>query len=139
MAIGPKYTRSAVDIISPMLSSMTDRRNRTAARNAGMLAGLSKGIEAGVNAYNWNKRENLINFVGDDKLAEMENRLVELKGEKSMIENQMKQIQNEDVTYGLSKTTEPFLSSGKQYDPKSVPPFEGLTDDEKIDIFKGGV
>ena len=136
-----KINQSAVDIINPILSNFRTRDERVAGSRAGLMQGMKDPVGAGADPYNWYKRDNLISYVGDNKLEEMNRNLIELKGELNMVTNAMKTIQNEDVTYGLSDTTEPYKTSGEEYKSgnHSVEPYPGSEDSIDYTNFEGRV
>jgi len=100
-AIGPKYERSAVDIISPMLTI----NQQMAAKNESRwnkikegVKGLSSGITEAIGSIMAvNKRKEAIKYLGDDHLKELEAELAQAKIDLTQVENEMRTIKAEDT------------------------------------------
>lgn len=132
-AIGPKYERSAVDIISPMLTI----NQQMAAKNESRwnkikegVKGLSSGITEAVSSIMAvNKRKEAIEYKGDGYLADLERQLAEAQAELAQVENSMRTIKAED----LGSLDEFIDASAKQegWNPPMV--FEADVDKMEID------
>ena len=109
----PVYERSAVDIISPMLSinqGIANRNTENWNRISTGVKGLSEGLSG---AYAMKKRADEIEYKGDQYLADLEGQLAEAKSELTNVENSMRTIKAED----LGSLDEERLEEGnKPYD-----------------------
>jgi len=93
----PVYERSAVDVISPMLSinqSLENRNKTNWDRLSTGVKGLSEGLSG---AYAMKKRSDEIEYKGDQYLADLERQLAEAQAELTQVENSMRTIKAEDL------------------------------------------
>lgn len=91
------YDKSAIDILTPMLSVAQQAKSNDAQRRKEVFEGVKGLVEGGSKAYGVYKRKGLIQYIGDDKLNEMKQQLAELEAELQSVENQMRTIKAEDI------------------------------------------
>ena len=93
-SIGPKYTKSAVDVISPMLTINQQLQSRNDTSWNRLMTG-TKGLSEGIgNALMVKKRSDVIKYNGDEYIAQLEAEKRELLEEKQRIKNEMNHIES---------------------------------------------
>lgn len=95
-SIGPKYTKSAVDVISPMLSINQQLQSRNDSDWNRLMTG-TKGLSEGIgNVIAVKKRSDAIKYKGDDYIAQLKAEKTELEAELTQVQNEMRTIRAED-------------------------------------------
>jgi len=110
----PVYERSAVEVISPMLSinqSLENRNKTNWDRLSTGVKGLSEGLSG---AYAMKKRSDEIEYKGDQYLADLERQLAEAQAELTQVENSMRTIKAEDSNSLDKEWPEPTLHNAEQ-------------------------
>lgn len=95
-SIGPKYTKSAVDVISPMLTINQQLQSRNDNSWNRLMTG-TKGLSEGIgNVIMVKKRSDDIKYKGDDYIAQLKSEKAELEAELKQVQNEMRTIRAED-------------------------------------------
>lgn len=118
MAItGPKYERSAVDIISPMLNINRQLADENRQNFDRLMAGVKGGAE-GLGGYIASeKREDAVNFKGDDYLAEIRQKIAVKESELQRVESEMEMIKKagtQEALTAASPTREAMVEMGAE-------------------------
>jgi predicted lipid-binding transport protein (Tim44 family) len=92
-----KYNRSAVDIISPMLTINQQANQRNEAMKNRFIEGAKGLVEGGAKAYTFYQRQKKIEYIGDNELNKLKQELADAKAELETVQNQMRTIKAEDI------------------------------------------
>ena len=130
MAItGPKYEQSAVDIISPMLNINRQLAEENRQNYDRLMAGVKGGAEGLSGRYASEKREDAVNFKGDDYVAEIRRQIAAKESELQRIENEMEMIKkagSQEALTAALPTNEAMADMGAEemagYKPNTAAP-----------------
>jgi len=92
-----EYNRSAVDIISPMLTINQQAAQHNEAMKNRFVEGAKDLVEGGAKAYTFYQRQKKIEYIGDNELDQLKQELAEAKAELESVQNQMRVIKAEDI------------------------------------------
>jgi len=92
-----KYNRSAVDIISPMLTINQQAAQSNEAMKNRFIEGAKGLVEGGAKAYTFYQRQKKIEYIGDNELEKLKQELADTKAELESVRNQMRVIKAEDL------------------------------------------
>lgn len=94
--VGPNYERSAIDIISPMLTVTQRLRNEDDKNRELMLKGV-EGLTKGItDAAAVQKRADMLDYKGDEYVKGLRARVEELKAELMKVQHELEQLEKAD-------------------------------------------
>lgn len=129
------YQSNAVDILGSLLAIGPAYRADRDRRDSQVKEGIEGLAKAGGQVYGYVRRKGLT-YKGDEYLNGLKAELADLEQEKITIENQIRTIQNEDQTYGMTDT-EPFKSAGEGFGPFPVEPNDKAVEEFDYTAFEG--
>jgi hypothetical protein len=130
MAItGPKYEQSAVDIISPMLNINRQLAEENRQNYDRLMAGVKGGAEGMGGWIASEKREDAVNFKGDDYVADLRRKIAAKESELQRVKSEMEMIEkagSQEALAAALPTNEAMAATGaedmSEYKPNTAVP-----------------